>query len=90
MPKVPFLLLLGDASYSVYLAHGFVLGAIRRIWAREFNIELIATHAAFMVLAATASIAAGIGIYIWVERPITGRLTRQAVPGKVVAAAASV
>lgn len=90
MRRVAFALLLGDASYSLYLSHVFVLGVIRRIWAREFNIDLIATHLTFMTFSAAVSIAAGIGVYLWIEKPITEFLTRRKIASKAAVGLASV
>ena len=65
----PALLRLGDASYAIYLAHGFVLGA------------LAALHlpAAWMLLAAALALstAAGLAVHHWVERPIAAWFARR-------------
>lgn len=70
------LLQLGDASYAIYLAHGFVLGG------------LAALHlpAAWMLLAAAlaGSAAAGLAVHHAVERPIADWFVRRRV-GEVAA-----
>ncbi|MGI3777160.1 MAG: acyltransferase family protein [Janthinobacterium lividum] len=60
---------LGDASYAIYLAHGFVLGA------------LAALHppAAWMLLAAALALstAAGLAVHHAIERPVAVWIARQ-------------
>ena len=40
VPALPALLIVGDASYSLYFTHTFVLALMRRIWAKLFDINL--------------------------------------------------
>lgn len=68
---------LGDASYSLYLSHVFVLAALRAATAPLMKHE---GHAllgwAFMLLAVTASIVAGHVLYRLIEAPTTRELNR--------------
>lgn len=68
---------LGDASYSLYLSHVFVLAAVRAATAPLMKQE---GHAllgwSFMLLAVTASIVAGHVLYRLIELPTTRRLNR--------------
>jgi exopolysaccharide production protein ExoZ len=75
MPRWPFLLLLGDASYSLYLLHGFVLAVLRRVWQRYFDVNLISTHIIFILVSVLAAEAAGIFAFNYAERPVTRALT---------------
>jgi peptidoglycan/LPS O-acetylase OafA/YrhL len=77
LPEIPLLVLIGDASYSLYLSHGFVLGALRRIWERIFDINLFVTHAGFMAIGTAAAIAASLLLYAWLESPLTSWLMRR-------------
>jgi exopolysaccharide production protein ExoZ len=65
-----FALLLGDASYSIYLAHPFA----QRIWYFVFGAvigtETPATVALYVVTAIIAGIGGGIVSYMLIERPI--------------------
>ena len=69
------LLLLGDASYSLYLTHGFVLAILRREWESHFNVNLIRTHAAFIVASVLIAELVGIMAFQWMEKPVTNSLT---------------
>lgn len=61
----------GDASYSVYLTHGFVMGPIARML-HKVNIDTDPIiFASMMVLLCTA---AGIAVYRKIEYPITAAL----------------
>jgi exopolysaccharide production protein ExoZ len=76
MPNVPALLLLGDASYSLYLLHGFLLAVLRRVWQQYFDINLVSTHVMFILVSTIAAGAVGIAAFRYVERPVTRRLTK--------------
>lgn len=75
--KLPqWLLTLGDASYSIYLVHGFVLPAV--------GVALIALHwstLGALTLTVTACLLvaslAGLLTYVFVERPMTVSLKKQ-------------
>jgi len=75
VPRLPFLLLLGDASYSLYLLHGFVLAVLRRAWQRYFDVNLISTHIIFILVSVLAAEAVGIVAFKYAERPVTRTLT---------------
>jgi exopolysaccharide production protein ExoZ len=85
VPHVPLLMLLGNASYSIYLTHGFSLGAMRRVWPMFFDSNLISTNAAFMGIGLVVTSAVGVAIFKYLESPVTealnGRLrTRRRAP----------
>jgi len=68
MIKSAGLLLLGNASYSLYLTHMLVLGAIRATWHRLDRLQL---HDALLLsLCVVSSILVGIAFYYAVERPL--------------------
>ncbi len=66
---------IGDASYSLYLSHGLVLGAVAAVAARLPRGGPPA-HAAFVLASYGAVIAVSLGLYRWVERPLLRRLRR--------------
>lgn len=67
-PSVPFLLLLGDASYAIYLTHVIILSAMFQM-VRPFA-QSASTEIAASVLMTLVCIYAGIWVYRFVERPI--------------------
>ncbi len=75
LPKLAFLALLGDASYSLYLVHGFVLGFGRRLWQRFFAIDSLLSHALFIAFILGASVAAALVVYRYLECKVSRRLT---------------
>ncbi len=78
--------LLGDASYSLYLSHTFVVPAFGVLIARVGFGGALGAGIAF-VSAIAFSVAVGIAIYLFVERPITRGLIRWRLPRPVAAAA---
>ncbi len=80
VPDIAVLRLLGDASYSIYLSHGIALAVVWRLWAM---LGLAALPALFAMAAMILAAAAGIFVYLVLERPIVGltkRRRRQAAP----------
>jgi peptidoglycan/LPS O-acetylase OafA/YrhL len=59
---------IGDASYSIYLSHVLVLGALGRLWSAFRSPGLLA-NAAGLALLAAGTIAAGLASYAWLEKP---------------------
>ena len=69
-PYIPFAKLLGDASYSIYLTHTFVgLVLARRLW----NLTPVTGWPQFIgwgVLSLCVSMAAGVLVYLYFEKPL--------------------
>lgn len=84
--RLPLLEELGNASYSIYLTHVFTLAAVT-VWVGRLGLPanlLGATLA--MGLAMLACTAVGVGVYRWVELPLTSLMrrhfdARRAAPG---------
>lgn len=69
VPRLPFLHLIGDSSYSLYLAHLYPLVALRLLW-RAVGLPMSGAAAiVYIALAAIAAIGAGLVSYLLVERP---------------------
>lgn len=64
-PRWPWLLALGDASYSIYLVHPFALDAIDKIWLRLH----LHSVGGFVLFALAISIAMALVTYRLIERP---------------------
>ncbi|MET0443842.1 MAG: acyltransferase [Pseudorhodoplanes sp.] len=68
------LILLGDASYSLYLSHPFVIRPLRNIW------MALPTHSLpvgwYIAFACAVAAVAAVAVYWLIERPMTKRLTR--------------
>lgn len=60
----------GDASYSVYLFHAFILSLLLRLKVQEMSPAL------YVVAALVGANLLGFVVYTWVERPILGLLRR--------------
>jgi peptidoglycan/LPS O-acetylase OafA/YrhL len=75
-PALPrWLLVLGDASYSIYLSHGFVLSALMLLIGR-FVVPGLWAEAMTIILCLAVSSIAGWVMYVLVENPILQRLRR--------------
>ena len=66
---------IGDASYSLYLTHVFVLHPLERFWASRVGENL--PHSVFIILAMFGSVAVGGIIYRFIEKPMTVFLQRR-------------
>jgi exopolysaccharide production protein ExoZ len=65
---------LGNASYSLYLIHQFVLDACAWIWRHVFPLATWVSSAFFMAFALLLCAAAGLLCYRFIERPLTSQL----------------
>jgi len=69
MPNLPFLELLGDASYSIYLTHIFTDGVARTIWHRLPVGTGPAAGIAFAVFSTVSVIGVALLSYRYIEKP---------------------
>lgn len=76
LPNVAVLAIVGDASYSLYLVHAFVLSAGKRLWQHFDVADTVLAHALFILLILAVSVAAALALYRFVELKITRRLSR--------------
>jgi exopolysaccharide production protein ExoZ len=67
-------LLIGDASYSLYLIHPFILRPLGKIWAKLIGTGLPVWS--FTIIGFCAAIAGGLILYALVERPLTNYFGR--------------
>jgi len=82
-PNAP-MVLLGDASYALYLFHPIAMGLVAAVWARLLD----NSHpASFACVAIGASILSSIFVHVYVERPLTRWLSeaRVKVPAQISA-----
>lgn len=69
IPKIALLRLLGDASYSLYLCHFFVIGLMRALWPLDWKGFLFG-EVGFLVSIVTLSLVGSLVLYILFERPV--------------------
>jgi exopolysaccharide production protein ExoZ len=74
----PLLRALGDASYSIYLTHGFFIGAGQRIWSTVFGQHGAAYFILTMIIFCGA---VGLLSYRYVEKPLL-KILRGRISGK--------
>ncbi|MEI7932706.1 MAG: acyltransferase [Alphaproteobacteria bacterium] len=72
LPAIKPLILLGDASYSIYLAHVIIVQVLSH--------PLRVSHLSFVPIALAASVAGGIACYYLLERPLIRLFRRPALP----------
>ena len=70
LPRLNFLHKLGDASYSLYLSHAFVLSAVSQGWRKLHLDSLPGGQVAFCVVGIAACTVAGLLVYQLMERPL--------------------
>jgi exopolysaccharide production protein ExoZ len=70
VPKISTAALIGDSSYSLYLAHLFPISVLRFGWQRlALPTEGVIATATFIAICAVLAIGVGILSYLTVERP---------------------
>jgi exopolysaccharide production protein ExoZ len=81
---------IGDASYSLYLSHTFVLRPLRNLWAVVVGDRLPAS--VFVIAAIATAVVVSLLLYHAVERPLTSYLQRRllARPARVERDAATI
>ena len=72
--RSPTLLLLGDASYSIYLTHGITLTAVAVIWKKLHLVEGEYRYLGFVILGSLMAALMGVCCYLSFERPLNRRL----------------
>ena len=74
------LLLLGDASYALYLVHPFAMRPVELVWQR---LHLTGTTAAaiYAITALLLAIIGAICVHLWFERPV-GAWLRSRLPNR--------
>jgi len=75
--EIAFPMLLGDASYSLYLSHGATLSAFEQLW-RRMGGPSVSNPTYLFLFSATAIIVAtlvGIGVYRVVEQPMIRKMS---------------
>jgi exopolysaccharide production protein ExoZ len=76
-PSIKLLRHLGDASFSIYLSHLFVLAATT-FAIRQLGIFPWLAEAGTRALMLVAALCVGSAIFVWIERPMHNRLKRWA------------
>ena len=77
MWKMPLPLLLGDASYSIYLSHILILGLARVLWVRAgLGHGSVVNAMAFAVFSMALVLLGSVVVYRLFERPVTSALQR--------------
>jgi exopolysaccharide production protein ExoZ len=71
-------MLIGDASYSLYLIHPFILRPLQKIWVKLIGDAL--PEWMFVPVCIVAALAGGIAVYVIVERPMTRYFSRKPAP----------
>lgn len=67
LPRVEILTLVGNASYSLYLVHGFVLAVLQRLWGRYVHVHSVFYDAMFIAAVLAVSVAVAIPVYRHIE-----------------------
>lgn len=77
--NTPLLLLLGEASYAIYLVHPFVIKAAAIIYGR-LHVTAALVHLSAMAFVLALVGVAGVGFHLFVERPVIAWLRRNLTP----------
>lgn len=75
IPRMPLLLALGDASYSAYIWHTFILAVVRRIWAPLSHMHGAQAWWLFYAVAVTLIESFAVLSFRYLEVPAMQRLT---------------
>jgi exopolysaccharide production protein ExoZ len=74
------LLLLGDASFALYLSHTFVVPAIAGVFAKYVHLGQMAGLLSMVALSVAVSLPVGILIHLYLELPLLQALAKKKVP----------
>lgn len=84
VPACGPLVLLGDASYALYLVHGMILSAVGQVFARLAPAGSVTIYVAFGATAVVAALIGAVAVHLAVERPLlrlmSARPARTATP----------
>jgi peptidoglycan/LPS O-acetylase OafA/YrhL len=74
-----WILLLGDASYSLYLVHNLVLDTVFRFceWAGVFRHVTKPVEIALVSVCTLLSVSVAVPLYLWIERPMNEYLRKR-------------
>ncbi len=75
VPRLNFLLLLGNASYTLYLMHLFVLGILRRVWQHYFQVDRLGSHVSFILTSTFICEIAAVLVFLYAEKPVTSGIS---------------
>ncbi|MBW4630547.1 MAG: acyltransferase [Iphinoe sp. HA4291-MV1] len=80
--NIPFvLILLGDASYSIYLIHGFVMNNFTKVAIKLEIVDFLTQNpllfSLFAIVNAIAAVFVGITMYLYIEKPVISLLRHQ-------------
>jgi len=64
------LILIGNASYSIYLSHILVLSAVGRILAKILPAASLWSHAIWLIISISSALIFGILNYLFIEKPL--------------------
>jgi peptidoglycan/LPS O-acetylase OafA/YrhL len=73
----PFGLLLGEASYALYLSHVMVLPAVAAVWGRVLPGGGLPSTLGFVLVGSAAAVAVSVILYRTVEKPLRHALHRR-------------
>lgn len=82
-PRHPLALLIGDASYSIYLGHVLVLAALAKAYERIGGFETLAGVLVYVAIVLVAVVVAAITLYRGFEKPSLALLRRRRSAKKV-------
>lgn len=86
LPKSALLGLLGDASYSIYLTHTFVLQILRIVWTKSGMPGGVIATAGFDIASMIAVAVLGVACYRLLEKPLVNLFRRPVSVGEFAAA----
>lgn len=78
--STPWLLFLGNASYSIYLFHTFAISIVARLFGDRLGFVLES------ILSTLGGIAVGALVYLLIEKPLTAFFKRKRPPGRLAPA----
>lgn len=75
-PLSRLMVLLGDASYAIYLVHPMVIRSLRLVWDKT-GMSVTVPGVIYIIIAMILTIVASLLVYRWFEKPLTAALQRR-------------
>ncbi len=76
VPMPAIILLIGEASYALYLVHPFAMRAVSVLW-RALHLTGPAAAAGYVAASLTLAMLAAVATHLWFERPVSAWLRRR-------------
>ncbi|MGO3743140.1 acyltransferase family protein [Kerstersia sp.] len=77
LPQWSWFVVVGNASYSIYLSHAITLSIVGQVWRRMAAYQSVANYLLFCLAGVVAATLVGVLTYYIIEKPVTQKLNNR-------------